>query len=151
MSELKIFSAFVMVFLVSFVFGAMTEKAFSPDTTANSFTGLVINEPQSKETPKENIFVREKPSPQDWLSEDDIRVYSDRVILDIDNPQWARFTDTNSMDPLFDEDSNAIEIVPQTPEQIEAGDTGACYKDVSYSWVSRRDKRRGGSVGQIYI
>ncbi|MBN1157149.1 signal peptidase I [Candidatus Woesearchaeota archaeon] len=61
-------------------------------------------------------------SPSDWITEDQIRVYDDRVIIDIENPEWARFTDTNSMDPVFDYGSNAIEIVPEKPEQIHVGD-----------------------------
>jgi signal peptidase I len=64
----------------------------------------------------------EAPSPSDWVSEDNIHVYDDQVIIDITNPEWARFTDTNSMDPVFDYGSNAIEIVPKKPEQLKAGD-----------------------------
>ncbi len=61
-------------------------------------------------------------SPSDWIKEEQIRVYDNRIIIDIENPEWARFTDTNSMDPVFDYGSNAIEIVPEKPEQIHVGD-----------------------------
>ena len=66
--------------------------------------------------------IEELASPGDYVSEDAIHVYTDRVILDVSNPQWAKFTDTNSMDPILDEGTNAIEIVPQSPSDLQVGD-----------------------------
>lgn len=65
---------------------------------------------------------KELPSPSDWIKEDQIQVLNDKIIIKIDNPKWARFTDTNSMDPLFDSASNAIEIVPSSENDIKVGD-----------------------------
>ncbi len=48
-------------------------------------------------------------------------------MIEISNAEWAKFTDTNSMDPILDEGANAIEIVPQSYEDISVGDI------VSYS------------------
>jgi len=64
----------------------------------------------------------ERPSPSNWLAEDQIVVYPDKVILTFDNPQWAKFTNTNSMDPVIDEDSHALQIVPNSKDQIHIGD-----------------------------
>ncbi|MBT4351648.1 hypothetical protein HOD20_03910 [archaeon] len=64
----------------------------------------------------------EKASPQDWIPEDKIHVYKDKVIIDIDDPQWSTFTDTNSMDPVIDQGANAIQVVPKSPSQIDVGD-----------------------------
>ncbi len=64
----------------------------------------------------------ELASPSDWIKEEDITVYGDRVVIDLPNAKWAKFTNTNSMDPLFDETSHALEIVPTSPNQIRAGD-----------------------------
>ena len=64
----------------------------------------------------------ERPSPSDWIKEDQIFVYSDRVVIYMDNPEWAKFTDTNSMDPVFDAGSNALEIVPSSPDVLNVGD-----------------------------
>ncbi|MFC1775101.1 hypothetical protein ACFLZN_02180 [Nanoarchaeota archaeon] len=64
----------------------------------------------------------EKPSPSNWIPEENIYVYDDRVVFYIDTPKWARFPDTNSMDPILDETSNAIQIVPTSPSQIKIGD-----------------------------
>jgi len=64
----------------------------------------------------------ERPSPADHLTDKQVQVYSDRVILDIQNAEWAIFTNTNSMDPVIDEFSSAIEIRPETQADIEVGD-----------------------------
>jgi signal peptidase I len=64
----------------------------------------------------------ELASPFDHIPEDNIRVYSDRVVIYIDNPEWAAFEDTNSMDPIIDEGANAIQIVPESTQDIHVGD-----------------------------
>ena len=64
----------------------------------------------------------EKTSPSDHVRENQIKVYNDRVELDIKNAIWSKFTDTNSMDPFLDEGSNGIEIVPTNESQIKIGD-----------------------------
>lgn len=64
----------------------------------------------------------EKASPSDRIKESQIHVYNNKVTIDIKDPEWASFTDTNSMDPVLDSTANAIEIVPKTPEEINIGD-----------------------------
>ena len=81
-------------------------------------------------SPLTGLFVTssdELMSPQDRVSEEQIKVYDDRVILLLDDPQWSSFTDTNSMDPFLDDGVNAIEIKPRFPSEIQRGDV------VSYS------------------
>ncbi len=69
-----------------------------------------------------SLAAPERSSPNDWVQEEQIKVYKDKVILEIPNALWAGFTDTNSMDPFLDERSNAIEIKPANPEAIKVGD-----------------------------
>lgn len=64
----------------------------------------------------------ELSSPGDWVSEEQIKVYDDAVILQLTGATWAKFTDTNSMDPFLDEGANAIEIMPDSAEEIQVGD-----------------------------
>lgn len=71
---------------------------------------------------KQFSFGREKPSPQDWIKESQIHVYSDKIVIDLKNALWAKFTDTNSMDPVFDKGNNALQIVPSSAEQLAVGD-----------------------------
>ena len=61
-------------------------------------------------------------SPNDWITESQIHVLNDKIIINIRNASWAKFTDTNSMDPLFDINSNTIEIKPEDPSDIQVGD-----------------------------
>lgn len=78
-----------------------------------------------------SLAAPEKASPNDWVREEQIKVYKDRVILEIPNALWAGFTDTNSMDPFLDERSNAIEIKPSSPEEVKVGDVIAYNIDDS--------------------
>lgn len=62
------------------------------------------------------------PSPKDRVPENKIHVFPNQVLLDIKGAQWSRFTDTNSMDPVIDSGSNAIQVIPQSTDDIQAGD-----------------------------
>jgi len=86
---------------------------------------------------------KEVASPYDRIKEEQIHVYEDRIIIDLDNAEWATFTDTNSMDPVIDEGANAIEIVPKSINEIHPGDI------VSYesSYVDGTIIHRVKSVG----
>jgi len=64
----------------------------------------------------------ERASPQDRISIDDIKWDGKKVTIYIDNPQISTFADTNSMDPLIDVESTAIQIEPKSKEDIHVGD-----------------------------
>ena len=64
----------------------------------------------------------ERSSPSDWISEEQIKVYPEFVMLSIENATWASFTNTNSMDPFLDEKAHALEVQPDDPLQISPGD-----------------------------
>lgn len=84
---------------------------------------------------------QENSSPSDWVKENQIKVYPQRVVLDIPGAQWAGFTDTNSMDPFIDETANAIEISPSNPDAIQVGDVIA-YR-TSYGVLIHRVIEKG--------
>ena len=65
---------------------------------------------------------KEIHSPSDWIKEKQIKVYPNQVVITVNQPTWASFTNTNSMDPFIDEDSNAIEIKPKSALDIKVGD-----------------------------
>lgn len=75
-----------------------------------------------KQIPASFFRSPEISSPSDWIKENQIKVYSNKVIIELEKPTWASFTNTNSMDPFLDETANAIEIKPNSPEQINSGD-----------------------------
>lgn len=80
------------------------------------------------EMPYSGFIAGEVISPSDHISEDNIFVLDDKVIIKVKSPKWAAFTDTNSMDPIIDINSNSIEIKPQNTEEILPGDI------ISYSY-----------------
>jgi hypothetical protein len=102
-----------ILFLSGFISGGL---ALAPEgaSIANPFKSFIGVSP-------------ERPSPSNWVVEDSINVYDDRVVIFIDDPYWSKFLDTNSMDPLLDIDSNAIQIKPSSPSRIQVGDV------ISYS------------------
>lgn len=65
---------------------------------------------------------KELNSPFNHIQKEQIHVFNDKIILDIPNARWAEFTNTNSMDPLLDEDANSFEIIPTSPSDIHIGD-----------------------------
>lgn len=64
----------------------------------------------------------EQVSPYNWIKEENIHVTDDGIVIDLPNARWAKFTDTNSMDPVLDADANAIEIIPKSITDIHMGD-----------------------------
>lgn len=120
----------LVVFAAIFAFGWFCSSAYS-----NVLSQVAISSPLLGEGGSGNIEAagsdssnrylfnsRELISPYDWVSESQIHIYQDKVVIDLQNPQWAVFTDTNSMDPVFDAGSHAIEVVPESPADIHLGD-----------------------------
>ncbi len=64
----------------------------------------------------------EKPSPGNWVKENQILVYKDRIVILVPNAIVSSYMNTNSMDPLIDSTANGVEIIPQSPEDIRVGD-----------------------------
>jgi hypothetical protein len=60
-------------------------------------------------------------APNDWVREGNIEIYSDRVVIYVDNASISRYEDSNSMVPVLDSGVNGIRIVPE-PEDIHIGD-----------------------------
>ena len=87
-------------------------------------------------------------SPGNWVQEDQIKVYSDKVVLNIPNAIWAEFTNTNSMDPFLDETANALEIYPANPESINVGDIISYH--TSYGILIHRVIEKGHDENGIY-
>ena len=78
------------------------------------YKNIVEKEYIEKECNSEIINGKEKPSPQDRIKEDDIKIFNNKVIINIDNVKWRKFIDSNSMDPLIDEGTTTIEINPKS-------------------------------------
>lgn len=101
-----------------------------------------------KQFPLSLFDTKELASPSDWIKEEQIKVYNNKVVIEIQNSTWASFTNTNSMDPFLDEDAHAIEIKPQDPNEINKGDV-ISYK-TSYGTVIHRIISKGIDEEGIY-
>ncbi|MCX8194251.1 MAG: hypothetical protein N3G19_02735 [Candidatus Pacearchaeota archaeon] len=64
----------------------------------------------------------DKPSPANWIQENKIMIYPDKVVIFVTNATLSRYSNTKSMDPVLDFTSNGIEIKPRSPEDIHVGD-----------------------------
>ena len=130
---LKMGTKLVFFIAVAFILGILSNVVYSyyypvqnnfPVTTT---TYVIANE---KTIQQEGSFItqilglnnEEKASPYDRIPENKIFVEDDKVIINIANAQWSRFTDTNSMDPVIDQGANAIQIIPKSPDEIYVGD-----------------------------
>jgi hypothetical protein len=80
----------------------------------------------------------EVTSPKDRVKESQILVSKDKITLDIPNAIWATFTDTNSMDPVLDSGSNAIEIIPSSEDDLEVGDIVAYESEYAKGLIIHR-------------
>lgn len=80
---------------------------------------VLISSTAIETTPFSNTDI---PSPFDRVQESQIYVYNDRVVIYIENAQWSTFSDTNSMDPVIDQGTNAIQVVPESHTDIHVGD-----------------------------
>ncbi len=76
-------------------------------------------------TTKGDYKVEDKDSPYNWIDQKEIKFASDYVVVPkIQGYEvyLANFTDTNSMDPVLDQYTNAVELIPKTTEDIHKGD-----------------------------
>lgn len=63
----------------------------------------------------------ERPSPTDFLTEEHIQVFNDHVIIS-GSYAYVKFLGTNSMDPVLDENTLALQRRPQSPSELQVGD-----------------------------
>ena len=102
------------------------------------YRNIVKKEYVEKECNSEIINGKEKPSPTDRIKEDDIKIFNNKIIINIDNANWRKFVDSNSMDPLIDEGTTTIEIKPKNPDEIKVGDIIAYDAEgYDYAFVHR--------------
>ncbi|MEM2933140.1 MAG: hypothetical protein QXK80_00135 [Candidatus Pacearchaeota archaeon] len=97
-----ILSLMVVIFLSYSLLSSAIENPFSTLGTFNEFF--------------------DKPSPANWIQEDKIIIYPDRIVILIPNATLSRYANTKSMDPVFDFTANGIEIKPQSQQDIHVGD-----------------------------
>lgn len=81
---------------------------------------------------------RDKLSPSSKITNNQINVFDDEVVLKISNAKWAVFTDTKSMDPVIDSSSKAIQTVPDSENEIHEGDIVAYQSKYEKGIITHR-------------
>jgi len=61
-------------------------------------------------------------SPSNWLEEEDILIFDDKVVLKLEKATLSSYTDSGSMSPTLDKSANGIRIVPKSEKDIGVGD-----------------------------
>jgi len=92
----------------------------------------------------------ERNSPADRIAEWQIEVFKDKVILDIQDAEWASFADTNSMDPVLDQGANAIQIKPKSADEIKVGDI-VSYEHADQGRIIHRVAYKGTDENGTYF
>jgi hypothetical protein len=95
-----------------------------------------VQSPVSTEFPSDSTG--ERPSSFDRVSESQIHVFNDRVVIDVPNVEWASYADTHSMEPVLYAGANGLELVPQSENDIYVGDIVAYDADWSDGLVVHR-------------
>jgi len=107
--------AFAKAFILTFIFflGFLSSNIYA---TMNTEKPIDILKPVGDNT------TDQIPSPNDWIKDSQIQVYSSQVIINLKDAQWATFTDTHSMEPVLSSRANAIEVAPKSADDIKVGD-----------------------------
>ena len=69
-----------------------------------------------------DILAAQKTAPFPRITKGEIHLYPDKVVIDVKDPQWATFEGSKSMAPVFDQGHYAIEVAPQSMQDIHVGD-----------------------------
>jgi len=67
-------------------------------------------------------FILNGVAPGDWITEENILILDDRIVIFIDDASISRYAATGSMKPTFDIGANGIRIVPESSDSINVGD-----------------------------
>lgn len=124
------------------------KDAISFETQTTTSRGLQFNSVQVPETKaveplKSSVQAQnlegpvERNSPGDWVKESQIEMRPDGVFIHVNNPQWAILANTNSMDPVFDDTSHLIQMIPQSETDIHVGDIVSYASPLGFSIVHR--------------
>jgi hypothetical protein len=95
------------------------------------FSALALNSylSNSLESPFSYSSNSEVKAPSDFIKESQISITKDKIIINVEDASLSAYAPTGSMVPLFDKGANGIRIVPQSEDEINAGDIVTYNKD----------------------
>ena len=129
--------AFLTIFLIGWLAHIVYSGVASNLASPKQFDVYELDN-NDKLTGSTVAYNTEKSSPSDHVNENQIHVLKDKIVLDIKDASWARFTDTNSMDPVIDAGSNSIELKPKTTEDVKIGDIISYHSEYADGLIIHR-------------
>ncbi len=111
---------FMMVFLLGMIAGIL-------------FLSYIPDENLEIPLPKENREALPVQAPKDRIRDENIQVFTDRIVIELDDLQgrkvsWSTYADTESMVPTLDNGCNGLEFTPASPKDLHEGDMIAFEK-----------------------
>jgi signal peptidase I len=109
------------------------------------------------ESPFSNNFgvlnINSNNAPSDFIKEKNIKIYDNRVIIDIPGVSLSRYAPTGSMKPVLDEGSNGIRIIPRSEDDINIGDIITFKQDIDNDdyLIVHRVIEKGEDLEGIYF
>jgi len=151
----------IMLLICVFILGIIASNIYAYYASAQGELQLPDNNDGGYEFATDNAVGRilsafdekssEKPSPKERITEDLIQVSNERVLLNIKGAEWASFTDTNSMDPIIDSGSYAIEVIPKSEDELQVGDIVAYESEYAEGTIIHRIAYKGKDEKGIYF
>ena len=82
------------------------------------------------ESPFSYILLDNSSAPYDFVKENQIEMFDDKIIIYLKDASLSRYAPTGSMLPLFDENANGIRIKPESEQDIHIGDIISFQKEM---------------------
>jgi signal peptidase I len=96
------------------------------------------------------IYSNSNNAPSDFITEDQVQVFDDKIVINVQNAELSRYAPTGSMKPILDENSNGIRITPKSEEDIHVGDI-ITFKQDSYLIIHRVIEKGKDKEGTYFI
>jgi len=91
-----------------------------------------------------------KKAPNDLISENQIEVLPNKIIINVEGASLSRYAPTGSMKPVLDEGSNGIRIKPASEDDIDVGDI-ISFRNEGYLIVHRVIDKSFDEQGVYFI
>jgi len=69
-----------------------------------------------------NTGLNNGSAPSDFVKEDQIKIYQDRIVIYVNDASLSKYAATGSMKPVFDQGANGIRVEPSSENNINVGD-----------------------------
>ena len=91
-----------------------------------------------------------KQAPSDFVKENQIEIFPDKIVINVDGASLSKYAPTGSMKPILDENSNGIRIRPDSEGDISIGDIISFRQD-NYLIVHRVIDKGTDEQGTYFI